>query len=404
VTGLARQQEPSRKVLERTTPEQRSSLYDDVRELLTPGFLSESVSINGTRLAVRSLSAADFYLLKHRAGSLDFTKAEVQHWYLATAVWMVGGQPILEDPQATPEIYEVVKDLPVGVLNELVYVTGRLQKRMEKAIGRVRAFNFESESRFLWAAFGDNPHGKSGVPGAGRLGLNPLHRMWIGFNRAEDEREQFQVEWMQTKLIAATQSPKGVKKLNQSDQAAQEREKQRRQAIMDAAFYESQGHTVDLKEVTKGGQFGGIKLAVTPEELEDEFRRWKAGIKDDHDRVVDYYKAKVAQRVEAERAEQRARIEAAQRAAEAEGFAEPSLRPLAMDAEEIRARFRTGGTSKVYYGTKANSLYERYIANEPEAGAIVMRGGQPVSVPESEAAPLNDQVRQRMLRQRGGKG
>jgi hypothetical protein len=394
-------QQPVRR-LRHTTPEQRASVYEDVRDLLSPGFLSESVTVNGTRLALRSVSRADHFLLKYRAGSTDYTEPEVQFWFLASAVWMVGGQSVLEDPQATPTVYEALRALPVSALSELLFVQARLSDRFNDAMGRMRGFNFEDESRFLWRAYGENILTGSGIPGAERLGLNPFHRMWIAFNKADDEREQFQVGWMQTKLIAASQSPKGVKKLNASDQQAQEREKARRQAIMDAVFYASQGHDIDLQDVSKRGRYAGIKTAVTPEELEDEMQRWRAGVKDDHDVVVDFYKRRISDRVEAERAEQRNRVIAAQRAIEAEGYTEPSLQPLVMQADEIRRRFRAG-TSKVYYSPKANSLYERYLAHEAEPGQIVMRGGQPVSVPEGDAVSLQEQVQKRRRAMRGGR-
>jgi len=180
------------------------------------------------------------------------------------------------------------------------------------------------------------------------------------------------------------------------------RETARRQSIMDAIYYESQGHKIDLKEISKSGTYGSIKAAVTPEELEDEMQRWRLGVKDDHDVIVDNYKRRIAVRIEQERHDQQMRIEASQRAAEASGWQEASLQPLMMGAAELRERFRKQHTAQVVYGTKANTLYERYIEHEAEPGTIVLRGGQPVSVPEGEAAPLQSQLERRMRAMRGG--
>jgi hypothetical protein len=382
--------------LERTSPEERAHLYEDVRSLLVPGFLTESLVVGKTRVSVRSLTRGDYYMLEQRAGSLDFEKPEVRHWFLAAAIWMVEGQSVFEDPQATLEIYKTVQKLPNGALGEIMRAIGGLQKRTDEAMSRVRAFNFESESRLMWSIYGAQVMERSPVPGAARLGFNPVHRMWVGFNAMEDSRESFQLEWVQTKLIAATQSPKGIKKLNASDEAANERELGRRQAIMDAIYYETLGHKIDLKEISKRGQHSGIKTAVSPEELEDEMQRWRAGDKDDHDRIVDGYKRRIAERIEREKYEQQLRIEAAQRSALSEGHREASLQPLTMDEAQIASRFRNQGTSQVMYGSKANSLYERYIEHEAEPGTIVVRGGRPVALPEDKAATLQDQVRRRM--------
>jgi len=392
-TEVARQEPPVR--LKRTSPEERTHLYDDVRSLLVPGFLTESIAIGDTRVSVRSLTRGDYYMLEQRAGSLDFDKPEVRHWFLATSIWMVAGQSVLEDPQAMLEIYKTVSALPLGAQGEILRAIGGLQTRTDEAVQRIRAFNFEAESRLMWSIYGDRVMERSPVPGAARLGFNPIHRMWVGFNKMEDSREAFQLDWVQTKLIAATQSPKGIKKLNASDQQANDRELARRQAVMDAVYYKTLGHEIDIKAVSSRGP-SGIKTAVTAEELEAEMQRWRAGEKDDHDRVVDGYKRRIAERIEREKYEQQLRIEAAQRAALTGGHREASLQPLTMDAAQLASKFRTQGTSQVVYGSKANSLYERYIEHEAEPGTIVVRGGRPVALPEDKAVSLQEQVRRRM--------
>ncbi len=370
-----------------TTDEQRRSLYADVEELLSPGFLSERVVVGGVSLSLRNLLPSDQFLLRHRIGT-DFDSKEAHTQILAQSIWMLDGQVLLEDSRSFPKVRDLCCRFPQILREDLFQRLIRLQGRVNAAIGRSRSYFYEEDSRYLWRAYKVSVVSRFGVPGADRLGPNSVLEMWRVYNHTEDEREEWQSSWSQTKMIVATQAPKGVEKLNSADEAAWSLEQARRQSVMDAMYYESKGYNIDSARLLRAvhsefDNYDEIKMAVTPEELENEMRKVRMGIKDGHDEVIERHKSKIAERVEREKAEQRDRILAAQMAADAAGEAPLQLIPMSREEFEDRFQAKPQG-KKVYYQSQANPLYERFIKSQAVAGRYhgVDEAGRPIVVPD----------------------
>ena len=109
--------------------ERRRPIYTDVEALLSPGFLSHSMAVSGVSLAMRSLSPGDAFLLRHRVGT-KHTDREWRDWVLASSIWMVDGQPLLEDPHATHRVYRSIRALPRRVSDILFSVFTGLFNRV----------------------------------------------------------------------------------------------------------------------------------------------------------------------------------------------------------------------------------------------------------------------------------
>jgi len=365
-------------------------MYDDVRQLLNPGFLTNSVKVDDILLSLRTFNRADYFLLSNRAGA---ESRDVLDWIVASAVWMVDGQPVLEDPSAVYQICQTSKRFPKVIKSDLLLVIENLRERMSKAMTYLESFLYEEESRFLWRIYGTRINTATGVPGGERLGLNFLQESWIAYNEVEDQREQFQQKWLQAKLIASTMAPKGIKKLNNSDQAAQRQLDEQREEAQTQAYYQWIGRE-DLvrKTDSAGGVYTERYSARTVEDLQEEYRKWCLGIKDEHDLIVEDYKAKIRAKIESERRKRQERIELVERTLEAEGLKEPSLRPLLRDVEPLSLRTVRG---KRVYADKKEHLYDRYLKHEAKPGTIEMRQGIPVSIPQDS---LQEQVASRKPR------
>lgn len=114
-------------------------------------------------------------------------------------------------------------------------------------------------------------------------------------------------------------------------------------------------------------------MAETEEELRESMRRWVAGEKDDHDRVVDNVKAKIKYDVESRRDEARRRREALDAALEEEGITRSQPVMLSGDAGKKfldRMRSRLPGAKTVVDDHTHNSAYRKYIEHNPEVGDL----------------------------------
>jgi len=390
-----------------STAEQRQSIYEDLQEILTVGFLSHSVSVSGVPVALRSLNPSDLYLMRHRAGPRTSTHTW-NSWFLAHGVWMIGGQIILEDPSAAFEVYEMCSRLPKAAMSELMHLMSQLLLRSNKAVEMVESFCYENESRFLWRSYGHAILERSGVPGVERLGWSTIHRLWASFNTNEDVREEWMSRWTHTKLLASTQAPKGIKKLNSADEQALENENRRRQSIHDKAYYKvTKGIDLDIPQ-GGDGRYQDIRMAVTTQELEEEMRRVRAGEKDKHDQVVDFYKRRVRERIEKERADQRKRVARIEREMAAAGVNEPALRPMLMSGEDVAQQLARKHSTRVIYGNQANELYDRYLKDEPILGTVaVPKGGMPTAMPAEKAEQLGRTLQEQVAARKptfGGNG
>lgn len=359
--------------LPHTTLDQRSEIYGDVRKLLRPGFLAHRVEINGSVFILRSLNEHDWIFLQYR--STPDSVREWKRWAVATSIWMVNGQIVLGNEGVLYRVYEMCQALPNNILNDLYAILNALMRQVREATDRVEAYLYEEESRYLWRSEG-NRLVADGRLGLGEMGLNPVQKLWTYYNTVEDESRADQDQWAIAKFITGPHVPKGIKKINAKDKQTQEDLKRRRKNAMNRIFYEATGVIPKKKDKrSRKARFGdwNVQIAETEEELQDEMRRWVAGIKDPHDTVVDTVKARIKTEVEGRKARAKAQREAMARAMQDEGVTKSQLVPLtgSAAAEFIeRVKARIPGVSKVLQDETHNSAYDKYIKNNPEVGIL----------------------------------
>jgi len=358
-----------------TTSEQRAEIYTDAKKLLHPGFLAHSMDLNGTRIVLRSLNEADWDMLKFRI--CNDTLVEWKRWSVAMSVWMVQGQLTVGSEDVLYRVYQMCQSLPLTILNDAYEVVNALLRRVRKAADCMKGFLYEDESRFLWKSEGFMlTSGRSFLPG---MSMNPVQKIWIYYNQAEDESARDQADWDIAKFVVGPHAPKGIKKISAQDRKQQTDLKSRRQREMDRCYYEAQGILPKPGEAVTKSRFGDWKvhLAETPEELQEEMRRWVEGEKDDHDRVVDGVKTRIREEVEGRKLKAKVQQKALRRAMDEEGITHSRMIPMTGQAGQDfidRVKKRMPGVSKVMQDATHNSAYDKYIKKDHEAGSLRVDG------------------------------
>lgn len=367
-------------MLPKTSAEQRAPIYNDVRDLIVPGFLTHHVSINGARFVLRTLDSSDWFLLKHRTHGAS--ERDWMAWATASSIWMVDGTVVLGDEHAVFELHRMCLSLPRGILEDLNGILAGLMRRVGEASLRAEAFLYEDESRRLWLSHGTVLKERSEYHGIPRS-HNSLLSLWIYFNEMEDERERDDYAWDLAKFSIGPHVPKGIKKIDAKDRQKATDLRAKRQREMDTAYYIATGHMIRPKKETglaKKGPFQVYTEAHTEEELQDEMRRWVLGEKDAHDLVVESHKARIRNEVESRKAEQEKRRLDLAAAMEEEGFSKSQIIPLVGDSGRAyieRLKNRMPGAARVVMDNHHNSAYDKYIKHEPSAGGLrVNQSGQ----------------------------
>ena len=396
-------------ILPKTTIEQRSTFYHDVEALLSPGFLTHAVTVAGVRFQLRSLSTGDLFML--RARTEGASSREWRVWMVASSIWMVDGQSVLGQDSAVPFLAKYLRGMPPNTLNILFSVLLGLFSRVQKAVNTVVAFSYEAESRYKWATYG-KAHTTlgSGVAGSERLGLNTVQQIWVAFNQHEDQRILDDQQWDGFKLVASSNAPKALQKLDEADQRRRKEEKERREAFADTTYYTRLG-LLD-PEKADGTTLGSSHRmqSKSVEDLEDEMRRWVTGDADIHDQVVAEYKANIRAQREQEKAEQAARRAAlqAERERQEQEALSTGFRPqplMALTGSQLqqmlqgRGSFGRSGTTFIPSAPHGDRLYDKYVAEGAVVpGNLKVQGDKvldPQANPEADARTLNQLLKGR---------
>lgn len=359
--------------------EKRKPLYNDVRELLNPGFLSHRVMFRGSVLCLRAPAPGDMFLLRNRVPP-KASDREWKEWMVATCIWMVDGYSFLEDVNVAVRLHQSLRYIPGRSLNVLWSVIHGLMNRVSVAVSRAEAYCYERQSRALWRFCGRQSPARdefTGTPGSSRLGMNIVQQIWVAYNTTEDERFSDLHAWNSAKLIASAQAPKGIKKLNQADDQKEKQEQRRRERVRDQMYYEAVG----WRDVHKDLVF----QPHTAEELVEQMRRWRDGEKDLHDIVVDAWRDRVRDQIEKqeqEREHERAERERARKAAE-ENMGDLGIVGYSLDQVQDMVRDRSKFRTKIVDENALTRRFNKYVETGAEDIGYMSQGGaRPAGAPE----------------------
>jgi hypothetical protein len=322
---------------------------------------------------------------------------------------MIDGVLLLQDPQNASHVHKTLRHLPKGVIDILFSIVKGLFNRVGYALRRTEAYCYEPYSRALWRLCGqDNPVREefTGVSGTSRLGMNNTQRMWVAFNTAEDERVQQIQEWQAAKLVASAMSPKGIRKLNRSDENLRKQEEKRRQEIIEKTvrlilFGDASSQPDEIVIMVRGQpvRVPRVKTANSDAELADEMRRWVAGEKDWHDLVVDAYKNRIREQFAQEKRERETALTEAHAQSESPGVTGGTLIAgyTPEQIRELRPDLFGGklGPRRVFDNSAPAAVYQKYVASESVPGRLRVDEGGVFIAPEEEKPSLQNQVQAR---------
>ena len=280
-----------------TTSDQRSEIYGDVVELLTPGFLTHPVDVGGHDFVLRSFFPTDLEQLHMRVGRKNNDR-NYKNWVLAMSVCMVDGQIFLDQQTCILLLYRHFSKLPESMVDILFSLFKGLQNRVRESVRVVVAYSYEDYSRDTWLRVGENFSRVSGYEGIEKLGLNTVQMVWASQNKIEDMNVERKSHWEGVKLIAATQAPKEIQKMSERDEKAYRDIEVSKQEVMDLAYYEYHNFEISKREVEKRSEERGSRSIKTVETLEGEFENWVRGEKDFHDQVVQDHKNLIKRKME----------------------------------------------------------------------------------------------------------
>ena len=394
-------------LLPKTTIAQRGRFYEDVETLLSPGFLTHQVVVSGVKLQIRSLSSGDLFLL--RARTEGGTSRQWREWAVASAIWMIDGRVLLGQDDAIPFLMQYVQQLPSNVLNILFSTLLGLWVRVGDAIETIEVFNYEVGSRYKWKSIHKHIQ-DSGVPGAECLGLNTVQRIWMAFNEMEDSRRSDDTAWESAKLVASSNSPKAVAKMDEKDRQRRQAELDLRQKRMDQFFYEKIKVLLPADQTGSEGPTHRIQGTKSVEDLEEEMRRWVTGDADFHDAIVDAWKNQVRAKQAQDKADLEARRQVLQaererlyaEAEESDFHPQPLLALTAAQLQHMlqnRGDYHRPGVSFVPTTQQHDRVYNKYLTEGAvQGGALQVQGNKvldPNADPEVDARTLNQLISER---------
>jgi len=346
--------------------------YVDLRQLLTPGFLSTTVNVGGHRYGLKSLSHGDLFLLDQAVNENDPTW---KLWIVAHSLWVADGIFLLEDVVYAPKVvFEALSRSNRALISDLFGTVLWLFRRVRKANLFLEAFLYEEESRRLWGAVGRGAvplWRKSPVPGLERLGLNSLQSAWMSWNQLEDTREEQEYIWSNTKVMVSLQSHKSYQKMDNRDKSRIETEKGRRRAVIDrvGAIYRG-----ELDDAGNSKLPNGVRSARTDQELADEMRRWVTGDMDSHDKIIADYKDRIrTQQLEQEGAREEAlRKVQARKLQEAHvlGVRKPALVGLTQEQMEQKFKGAKPGAKFIIEADPVSRTFNRYLRHDVTPGNL----------------------------------
>lgn len=370
-------------VLPPTTYEQRQSLYTDLIALITTGFISHKCRLGESTISLRNLCPSDNIFLKNCTNATD--DLEWMLWTISRSVWMIDGFIFLGEKNYAFYVYQQIKNLPPSIVKRIFKLVVSLTKKVNEQFEKIEAYYYEDSSRNLWAQIRHLtlPNDKvSGILGSENLGINLAQRIWVSLNTYRDEILTERKSWNNAKFIASASAPKGVDKINKKEQSSIEREEHRKKRYLDEFYYRQTGVITDEKDSPTSKKV--VRSASTPDELEEEMRKWVSGENDEHDLIVLSYKNKIKEKHKKELLERQQRLADVQKELEEEGEETISISPLiGYTNDQLKELLMKKGHSPsgkkiptVMYQDQSINLYNKHVDQNAGAGKLKVRDGK----------------------------
>ena len=382
--------------------EDRKFLYKDVIDLLSTGFLVETVFVEGVPIVFRTLSQRETATFLIRAESVSTTNWK--RYYLCHSVHMINGfavEPQYGGNHAYHLYHEWGANLHFEMVEVLYAYTTSLRNRLNRAVRLTDAYCHETYSRSQWRMLKPFP-----------VRDNVVQRLWASYNEVEDQYEADLKQWAHTRAIAGSMSNKASKALVEAEEKWRTRREDRsRRVIEDAVNWVISGERAEQEPltVTVNGQtyeVPKVHASQTVEELQEEMMRAVRGEKDYHDLLVDEYKAFHRERLRKAQEEQRAAMEKVwgdqeaglQGSIDMVGYTAEQLAQINPDLARKKPNTQRAAVSP------QNERFHKYLDTEVRAGWLGLQGPEEAKPPPeagekpSEGSTLQEKISRRVPR------
>lgn len=288
-----------------TSFQERSPLYEDVRSLLNPGFLTMAVRHHKVSMSLRTLNSDDLFLIESRAS----LQPESWHdWLLASSIWIFDNHILERDQEVVLWVYNEVQKFPRELKSCLLSANSILTKRFVRAKNKALAYFYERESRDLWGGRGSKLFDNTFA----WVGRNSIQDLWVYYNRMEDVRQQRTFEQNLAAFGASPHAPKSIKKIHERMKSDEDQLEAERSIVQDKMYFDSFGISFEDNRFLRRG-FGLVEVATTVEELQEQYKNYLEGKKDRHDLAIDDARRRLVAKKEERRKLREKRIQEVQR-------------------------------------------------------------------------------------------
>ena len=315
----------------------REDGYQALSDLISKGFLSARVDIDGHSIIFKTVNDREYHLIRLFAGSVGESASSSVNfnlYFLVFSLLMLDGEYILNGREdRVKELKGFFDELPSVTCARFIEDLAKMRTKAFEAVKFLEGYSYTGGSRSMYKTLcGLTPNSDefTGIPGTGKMGLSAHQEGWLSINRALDDEERYNREFSMALMVASASNPKGARSMRGRHDVNMEQVSQRRRSMA------THGVEVIGRESSEDGWAVPVD---TTEDLLAELERQMSGRKDRHDLFMEKYIKSLKDAADAKVAEAKRRIEEVrERTGEVPMFEGSQRIATAEDLERLKAK------------------------------------------------------------------
>ena len=257
--------------------------YKNIERIITFGFLSVRISINGHDLLIKNISDKEYHQMNMLCSNKNAVKANL--FNLAFCTVSIDGISVLEQRnECLLGIIDFYNKSPAFFVLKITEAIYELNKTYIDSIDYLEGFSYSSKSRYLWSVL--DPYNRSafvGMRGLDLIGVNNVLENWISINKKLDEEQEYSKNLNLTLLVVGASNYKSAKMLSKNYETHTNELKELRDDISEYGYDKKRTEENDKKREEWTAPL------VSREDLVRELSRQMTGQKDRHDLYIDQW-------------------------------------------------------------------------------------------------------------------
>jgi len=261
--------------------EVKAEIFKYIETLIFKGFLSNKIKIDDTVLTFKTITEAEFSLIDHYLTDFDINSdknIKTNALFLACSLYKINSESILHSKfECFDTLVNFFCELDTQTYTKLLELINNLQEIYNKLIPFVELYAYDEYSRFNWKTIGDNLNTfkLSGIYGIENIPLNHAQKLWIYFNKFEDENENHELYYQLASLQVSGINGAFGKSIQENISKMKEEKSLSRQREL-----------LFLEHISEDN-FYNFSDTKTKEGLVEELEKQISGKKDYHDLVIE---------------------------------------------------------------------------------------------------------------------